>query len=225
MRNARLLPLAVGLVWLTGNHMGFAAPSADEIWQHVVALQANVQDYTAQVRITPNIPDQDNTVREAKVYVKRPDKVRIDSDSVVFVPREALTIDGIAKHVSASTKLVFMGAATENGRPVYGLKAIPKSDKGGNTRFKFWVWGDNWTIKRTELWVGDQCVLYADWWWIAVQDTYWMPLWVSAAFTPGKLAPGIAGGYVTVQMWDYRVNTGLEDSIFPAQSSPRRRHH
>ena len=204
--------------------VAWAAPTADEIWGHLMALQANVNDYTAQVRITPQIQDQDNTPKEAKIYVKKPDKVRVDADSVVFIPKDALIPGGIAKHVTDNTRLVLMGSTTENGRLLYGLKAIPKdaSGKGADARFKFWVWGDNWTLKRTELWLSDQCVLAAEWWFIPVQDQYWMPYWIVCTFAPGKMAPGMPGGGLTVQFWDYHVNTNLADSIFPVQ--PTRRH-
>ena len=215
---------AVVLTLLVVAAGAWAGPTADDIWGHLMAVQANVQDYTAQVRITPQIEDQDNTPKEAKLYVKKPDKVRVDADSVVFIPKDALIPGGIAKHVTDNTKLVLMGSTTDRGRVLYGLKAIPKdtTGKGADARFKFWVWGDNWTLKRTELWLGDQCVLAAEWWFIQVQDQYWMPYWIVCSFAPGKIAPGMAGGGLTVQFWDYHVNTNLEDSIFPAQ--PVRRH-
>jgi outer membrane lipoprotein-sorting protein len=219
---AGLCASLLGLLWASS---AIATPTAEQIWAKVASVQANVQDYTCHVRVTPQIPDQDNTPREATVYVKRPDKVRIDADSVVFIPREALIPGEIAKHVGENTRLVLMGQTTETGRTLYGLKAIPTGDRAKNVRFKFWVWGDNWTIKRTELWVDDARVMVAEWWFIQAQDTYWVPYWIVATFSADKLAQGIPAGSVTVQFWDYSVNTGLQDSIFPDRTQIHRRFH
>jgi hypothetical protein len=83
-----------------------------------------------------------------------------------------------------------------------------------------WIYGDNWTVKRTEMWAGNTKMMTADWSYSKVRGFY-LPSVIKTAFVGGGRMGG--GGHGTVQLTfsGWRVNTGLKDSIFPKQEGPR----
>ncbi len=190
-----------------------AAPTGTEILRRALDLSAEVNDYTAQVQVSSDIPGAADDVPPFTVYFKRPDKVRIKSRSLVIVPRDALTFGNLSRRVEAGADVVLVGTKTVNGIPSYTLKLKPK-EEAGEERVLITIEGRRFTVERMEIVRGANVHAVLDWQHTLVGGRYWMPSVITCTVPRAPGAHGGGGGTVTVSFTGYRVNTGLSDAVF-----------
>jgi outer membrane lipoprotein-sorting protein len=182
------------------------------VLNHTLALQDAVQDYTAQCSLVANIPGVDLPERDFKVYFKRPDKVKIDSRDTVFVPREALVLGSLRRHLQSDTQVTLAGVGNYGQEKLYCLKLKPKSGEDAS-RTLVWIRSGNWTPTKTEIWKGDTRILQIQWSFVLVQNRFWMPESIMASL-PSGIVNDQGPGEVSLTWAQYTVNTGLSDDIF-----------
>ena len=188
--------------------------TAQEVLDRTLALQDQVQDYTAKCRLQATIPGQEVPERRFTVYFKRPDKVKIVSNEVVFVPREALTLGSLRRHLTGNTDVSMAGIGSFGQYPLYCIKLKPKGDGGNDPgRVLVWIRGDYFFPTKTEIWRGATKLVTIDWTFAWVEGKYWMPTSIVATVPAGILSEE---GPATIRLsWsDYRVNSGLGDEVF-----------
>ena len=174
-----------------------------------------VKDYTGRVHVAADIPDIELPARDFTVYVKRPDKVKIESTGLVILPRDVLLLGNLEGHLADSARVTANGATREGGRLIRCLKLFPQ-DTASRERVLLWVDVARRTLVRSELWAGANRLLAVYWQYVKVNDCFWMPAEVKCEISGGIL--GRAGpGTVTVTFADYRVNTGLSDELFDGE--------
>jgi outer membrane lipoprotein-sorting protein len=204
--------LGLGLLLLISALPARAELSAWDVLNHTLALQDAVQDYTAHCTLDTDLPGVDVPERQFKVYFKRPDKVKIESRDTVFVPKEALALGNLRRHLTQDTEVTLAGVGNWGQEKLYCLKLKPKS--GGDAgRVLVWIRSGNWTPTRTQIWKGDTRLLEITWTFTHVQDTYWMPESMRATIPSGVINDQGAGA-VSLTWESYTVNTGLSDDIF-----------
>jgi hypothetical protein len=88
----------------------------------------------------------------------------------------------------------------------------------GPRKILVWIWGDTWTVKRTEMWAGTTRMMSADWTYSKVKGFY-MPSLIRTEFVGGRMGGGSGGGKGTVQLTfsGWKINTGLSDKLFANQ--------
>lgn len=200
-----VITLVAGLCWA-------APPSAEEILTHALSLHKDIQDYTATVSVSFNVPGLNIPDRTAKVYVKLPDKVHVESKGIVVLPKDALLFGNLAARIKEGARVVLAGSDDSNDPPVYCLKIIPK-DQDDRMRALMWIEGDTWNIKTTELWNGPNLGLQIKWHHIKVGEQYWMPSRLICSI-PGGVIGESEPGIITVTFGNYVINTGLSDEFF-----------
>lgn len=197
-----------------------------QVLDRTLSIHAGIKDYVCKVRVKTNFPNVRVPERHLKVFAKLPDKLRVESGGeIVIVPRDALLLGNLRKHMTQDTRMVLLSQTSQGGRPVYSVKIIP-TEKGRQERLMVWVWGDTWTLKRTQVWVGQNRLVTADWTHTRVQG-YWLPARITVTVEGGEVVQG-GKGTVELIFSDWQVNVGLEDKIFAEQNPPasqRRFHH
>ncbi len=212
-----------------------------QVLDRAMAASAGVKDYTCSVTVKSNIPNMRLPERKVTVYMKRPNKVRVDSGGqMVMVPRDVLLLGNFGRRVEDSAQLILAGTSKVGGRPVYFIKIVPKpreagqqqASKGGGRggpggqggrggqnlgprKYLVWIWGDNWVVKRTEMWAGTTRMMSADWTYAKVKG-FWLPSVIKSAFSGGRMANG-GKGSVQLTFSGWKINTGLSDKIFANQ--------
>ncbi len=186
--------------------------TAREILDETLSLQDQVQDYTARCTLTADIPGLDLPPRHFTVYFKRPGKLKIESRDLVVVPREALTLGDLRRHLEEDTVVSLVGVGTIAEKPLYCIKLKPVESQDSG-RVLVWIRGDNWTPTRTEIWAGQTRLVQIEWTFARIADQYWMPTSIVCRIPSGLL--GDQGPGTVKLLWqDYQVNTGLSDTIF-----------
>ena len=206
--------LAVACLLASG--VARAELTAQQVLDKALALQDQVQDYTAKCTLRANIPGQEIPERRFTVYYKQPDKVKIVSNEVVFVPKEALTLGSLRRHLTGKTEVSMAGVGSIGQYPLYCLKLKPNRGSGqGNdaSRVLVWIRGDYFFPTKTEIWQGSTKLVSIEWTFAWVEGKYWMPTSIIATIPSGVLSDE---GPATISLsWrDYRVNTGLSDELF-----------
>ena len=194
---------------------GASTPGPQQILERVQQAYQAINDYVADVQVNTDIPDFKLPSRSFTVYVKRPDKVKIESESLVVIPKDVLLLGDIEGHLAKAGRIILNGATRRQGRMIYCLKFFP-NDPDRRDRVLLWIDAERYTLSRTELWAGPNRLLTVYWWHTRVDDKYWMPTQVRCEISGGMLGGG-RPGTVTVSFSGYRINTGLSDELFGAQ--------
>ena len=213
MRNTITVILA--LVLASGGIGGASTPGPQQILNRLQQSYQAIDDYVADIQVVTDIPSFEVPPRSFTVYVKRPDKVKIESDSLVVIPRDVLLLGNIEGHLAKAGRVILNGVTRRQGRIIYCLKFFP-NDPDRRDRVLLWIDGERYTLSRTELWAGPNRLLTVYWEHTRVDDRYWMPTQVRCEISGGILGAGDPGT-VTVSFSGYRINTGLSDELFGAQ--------
>jgi len=213
MRNT--LTLMAALLLAASGVEGVGTPTAGQILSRAQQSYRAIDDYVADIKVVTDIPSFEVPPRSFTVYVKRPDKVKIESDSLVVIPKDVLLLGNIEGHLAKAGRIILNGVTRRQGRTIYCLKFFP-NDPDRRDRVLLWIDAERYTLSRTELWAGLNRLLTVYWEHTHVDDRYWLPAQVRCEISGGILGAG-RPGTVTVSFSGYRINTGLSDELFGAQ--------
>jgi len=213
MRSTITVMLTLILAWGGIAEAGTLGPQ--QILNRLQQSYQAIEDYVATVQVVTDIPNFELPSRSFTVYVKRPDKIKIESESLVVIPKDALLLGNIEGHLAKAGRVILNGVTHHQARKIYCLKFFP-DDLERRDRVLLWVDAERYTLSRTELWAGPNRLLTVYWEHTRVDDRYWMPTQVRCEISGGILGGG-RPGTVTVSFSGYRINTGLSDELFGAQ--------
>ena len=191
-----------------------ATPSGMEIVTKALQSQAGVQDYVATVSVTVEAPNVQIPKRTMTVYYKAPDKLHVESEGLVVLPRDALLMGNLSKHVQEDTDATLIGQGTLKGRPVYCAKLTPKEEQDNQRRVLCWIDAERYLLMKSEMWHGSTKALTITLTHTQQGGKYWMPTSIACRIPGGVLGDAAEPASITVSFSDYQVNTGLADSIF-----------
>jgi hypothetical protein len=232
----RLAYLTIGL--LLCSLAAAAQPSGKDILRRALDISSAIKDYTADVKVTVDMPDIKVPERSARVYFKRPDKVAIDSKGIVMIPKKALVPGNLGSDIMKGSEVTLVGKKLENGVPAYFLKVRQTGQKSGDNRLLFWVRGDRYTVERMEAHSANGLEMGVKWEYQLLSGKYWMPKRLVATLTGSavrqrhprfdpddKSTVRASGkpGTITVVFSNVKVNTGLRDSLFVEKAQERRK--
>ncbi len=209
------LTVTVALLLAASGLQGASTLGPQQILNRLQQSYQAIEDYVAKVQVVTDIPSFEVPPRSFTVYVKRPDKVNIESESLVVIPKDVLLLGNIEGHLAKAGRVILNGVTRRQGRKIYCLKFFP-NDPDRRDRVLLWIDGTRYTLSRTELWAGLNRLLTVYWEHTHVDDKYWMPTQVRCEISGGILGGG-RPGTVTVSFSGYRINTGLSDELFGAQ--------
>lgn len=209
----RLAALWVVMLALVGGQSGLCAPTGEEIIRKALDLNEEIKDYKAQVSVTMDIEQADVPVRHVTVYYKHPDKMHVESDSLVFVPKAAINLHSLGSMITSRSRCTLAGQEEVAGRPVYMVEVLPEEGSGKDERLVVWVWGDSFTVHKMRRYRGQQQQFEVRWVYQKVSGKYWMPQWIIFSAPTGRL-PGGKRGKVTLYFSEIEVNTGIDDAVF-----------
>ncbi|GEM_PF-2697227 len=211
---ARLMALLGAAVMMLGGAASASWGLAGEaIVRKALDLNKQINDYRAEVAVTTDIEDVDIPVRHITVYYKRPDKLRVDSQGVVFVPKAALNLHSLGTFITKNSRCVLAGEKQVEGRQLYFVKILPPEQSGEDERVLVWIWGDNWTVQKLQVFRGQQQLFQVRWVYQQIAGKYWMPKWIVFSASSGRL-PGRKQGEVTLHFSKIELNLGLKDESF-----------
>lgn len=193
---------------------GAHAMTPMELVRAAMQVQGQVRDYTATVTVSIEAPNLQIPARTMKVYYKQPDKLHVQSQGLVIIPRDALLMGNLASHLEDNTQASLVGTGTLNGRPVTCVKLTPLDAGPGTGRMLLWIDTDRFLLVKTEVWDVAAKVMTITFTHTLAQERYWMPRSIVCDLSARMLDSAGETARATVTFANYRINTGLSDDIF-----------
>jgi outer membrane lipoprotein-sorting protein len=231
----RIMQLFIVIVLITGCTFAqgpVKTPPAGEILDRVVKGFSGVQDFSVSVEAEVKMERFQAPKMIAAIFFKRPDKIHVASEGFFFIPREGIDLNPavLQERYDAS----FGKDDTINGQKVYKLQLAAKETKTRLRQLYVWVDPSNWTIAKIETIPYEGRTLSMSFNYEYLQEKFWLPSRLVASFGSTTEAEKQSGdsvsqingqfeqrqhglprnGSVTIQYSNYKVNTGIDDSVF-----------
>jgi outer membrane lipoprotein-sorting protein len=222
------------LLFLAGLCVAVAAgwggtPTGDEILAKVEEHFAGVEDYTVNLLVTVDLERLRVPPMHITMYFKQPDRVHFSSRGFALLPRESMAFTTARFRERFTVEDV--AVRRDSGRLRYDLTLKPKEDRTKLRRFVLTVDPEHWTTERLTAPQFDGRTMEALFEHRQVEGR-WLPASLEVKFSAPKegedeqALPGAPrqpvprNGSISLRFSDYRLNTGLPDSLFN-DSNPR----
>jgi len=217
--------LLLGLVALWAAAPAPAAePSAPEILKRALDLNSGIVDYTAKAHAELRAPEgadvpasQRAMVFDFRVLFKRPNKVKIEANQPVMLPKQLFAFGNLGTVIAREGKVSLVGKRVVDGVPIYNVQVAPPEGTEG-AKMLFWINGSKWTVVRMKMPAsgGRQQSFELDIAWTYTQvQGYYVPTRISVSLPGMIFGPNVKGqGHASLTMTNWRINVGLKDSVF-----------
>ena len=209
---------------------GSSAQSAQELLGRLVSKLETVNDYSASVLIQADIPLIKILPSKAKIHFKSPDKFKVVSKGIAILPKQGFTDMNIFLSQPESYMVVLAGDKVIEGKQTKQLTVIANSSESDIILLKLWVEPLELLILAAEVTTrssGNVNVSYK----YDTQKQYGLPSVIefkvnvkefkmpkSIASNPHRSASKKSDkrklGTILLELTDYDVNQGIEDSFF-----------
>ncbi|HLP16591.1 MAG TPA: hypothetical protein VK470_10060 [Bacteroidota bacterium] len=213
------------------------AQTASQIVRNVKQRFDQVKDYTVSITASVNMERMKIPEMKATLYFKQPDKFHVESKNFSMLPKEGMSLNPSEMLEKFDASLI--KSEKRNNTMFYNLRLISKPEKGKQVREYFvTVNGDLWVVSHIESFPMPGRKISIDFTHTLVADQYWLPSSLSIDYTtqtPSDSSEGEAAqppqgrgrmtprsGSARVQYSDYKVNTGLSDSIFEKKKEEKK---
>lgn len=211
-----------------------ALPPAEAVLDRMEQVLAPVEDFSATLEGEVSMENVRVPKAVLRMYFKRPDKVHFESESFSMVPRDGLTMGPAeirARYDARTVALIDTG-----GIRWYKLELSAREDQTRLRSALAYVDAGTWTLRRFESTPYEGRTVSFDFSYVTLDKRYVLVSEVTATFgsvgqkpeealTIPDDAPSPASqlremrrrlrdGHVRFRFSDYRVNTGLPDSLF-----------
>lgn len=218
------------IIIMTFANLGLAQ-NPKTIMNKVLAKFSRVQDYSAQINMAFDIPNVNMSAVNGLVYYKKPDKFRIKSKGIAFVPKQNPYFSLNLLRDSTSYVAIVNGAETIRNVPCTIINVIPNVPTD-MVIGKFWVDVKNSLILKSQITTNNNGTLNIDNY-FGVQSSLALPekMVMTIEMTKFKLPKALSAelnsksskytskpekgiGKITMTFSKYQVNKQLSDSIF-----------
>ena len=208
----------------------------EKVLENAVQALSDIRDFTVAIDISLNMERMQIPRMHATMYFKQPDKVHFDSQGFLFLPKEAIVLNPSIlqeRYTIASTS-----PDTIDGEKQYKLLLVAKEQTAHLLRLFCWINPSNWTISKIETTPYEGRTLTFKFSYVFEENKYWLLSKTVASFQSNTekqsepdliemkkqmidetRMPAMRNGTVTIVYSDYKVNTGLDDSIFESKNT------
>ncbi len=207
----------------------------DNILQHLRSTFAEIEDYTVMLDVTSNIRQVRVPQMKVKAFFKQPDKLHLESRGFAMLPRESMLLNP-NRFNREDFYMTLLGKETLKDMETFKLELVPRKDSIKVRKLILWVDPLRWIILKIDsiTWQGQSFEVtfkydkFLEKHWLPVKASVMVDLSGFKGFShfhdrpeweEKKEASGDKKGEVIVRFYEYRVNTGISDSIF-TQADP-----
>ncbi len=227
-----VLVMAIGAFVLFGTSERVSAATSGErgigYLDKAIHKFDGINDYVVDVKVHMDMKAVQMPDMEAKVYFKEPDKVKIDSKGLFFMPKDVGVINP-RKFDPRKFEIAVIDTLTYDGNPAVQLSLVPKSDESGNKNIFLTIDMKDWLIVQiaTAPYPGREAsakIRYGTF------DGFKMPIEVKVHLDVKNLKGegqmlgheqrriDQLNGNVDIYYSNYKINTNLPDKIFEKKS-------
>ncbi len=201
--------------------------SADKIIEKIKSNFDLINDYTVDINGKVDFPDAVIPELKAKVYFKKPNKMKIESDNFMIIPKQSIRFDPEILYEKDFSSLV-IGETKIDDVNHYIIKLISNNPEVEEV-VTLWVNSKNFTIRKTNV-IGSRIgKVEIEFFYKLIDNKYWLPEKLVATFEASKIrfprmrrtekeqkenSNSSKEGRITLQYSNYSVNKGIDDRIF-----------
>lgn len=203
--------------------------AAIDILNNVRYQFAKINDYTVDIHAIIEIPDIQVPPMDVKVYFKQPDKVHFKADGFAMLPRDGM-LPNPGKFTEQDYSIISSGMDSLR----YKIELSPTKNQTMARKVTLWIDPHRWSIDRIESvsWQGQKTIVNFEH--KQIQNKYWLPVKTIAQMNLSGVigfsrmmmmqqqdnkAPVERTGTITITYSNYKINSGLSDSVFEQQSN------
>jgi outer membrane lipoprotein-sorting protein len=203
---------------------------ADKILTKVKQGFEKVHDYKVEVSVTLDIDFLKAPVSNATIYFKQPDKVKIHSEGFAMLPKEGINFSP-ASLLKGDYTSIYENDVTLNGRETAVIKTIPLGNDKEILISTLWIDKESYLIHKVESTTKTAGTFSIEFTYDVNKTKYPLPSSMLFSFETDRVIPKDKGekkentkqvnkkkklskGTVKIVYSNYKVNTGLPDSIF-----------
>lgn len=201
--------------------------NAEKIIERVKANFDLINDYVVEIKGKVDLPDAVIPELRAKIYFKKPDKMKIESESFMIIPKQTIRFNPEILYEKDFSSLITGEVEIDNIKH-YVIKLISNNPDIEEV-VTVWVNSKNFTIRKMIV-IGSRIgkveieFLYKN-----INNKYWLPEKLTATFEASKIrfprmrriekeqnenSDTIKEGKIIVEYFNYIVNKGIDDKIF-----------
>lgn len=219
---------------LVCTYSSFANRNPNEIMDKVRYQYSLVKDFEAEVALKIDISYLKVPEGMGKVFYKYPDKTAFDLKGLNMLPQKGLNSPVAQILTEKNTTPIYGGQAKYNGMTVELIKMIPLEQNSDIALATLWVDERTNTIAKMETTTKKSGTFTAEIQYLNVDKKFYVPkqVFVSFEVPEFKLPKTMTGdfdsktenrkpsengktkGTVTLKYWNYKVNKGINDSVF-----------
>jgi outer membrane lipoprotein-sorting protein len=218
-------------VLLFGNSGFSQTVSPRSIFEKVQSRLNEIDDYSVTAKTVVEIPNLRIPDKKIHVFYKKPDRVSIKTSGFAIVPKFGF-LPSVSAVISDDVDIELQNTITENDQTMYVLMIKPRELKV-NVVTTIWVDAQCWTLEKVLIEAkdfGESVIIFSyvdiDGVWLPDSTTVFLKMKQgipdmqrpSVEYPVGFMAfnnqPKNIQGKVTVTFRDYKVNRGIDDSVF-----------
>ncbi len=206
-------------------------PTADEVLANAVQAFNGVHDLIVNIDVEVQMERMQIPNMNAIMYFKKPNKLHFVSQGFLFLPKEGIIWNpSILQERYTSASFVI---DTIDGITHYKLLLVAKDESIHLQRLSVWISSNNWTVRKIESSPYEGRTLTLEFFYLLVQNNFWLPEKSIATFAStvksqggsdfidmkkqaldNAQLPSMRSGTLTIIYSGYKVNTGIDDSVF-----------
>ncbi len=226
------LSILLGFLFLfTSLHFGGSREQqeAQKYLRNVIERSAGIRDYVVDVKVHLDMEAVKAPDMEARIYYKEPDKVKIDSKGLFFLPKE-VGVFNPRRFNPEEFDADILDTLNYDGDPAVRVSLQPKKDEERAHKIVLTIDKKVWLMKEiaTVPYPGRQAdakIKYGSF------DGFMLPVEIDVnldlqkvdeqaqSFGNQRRRMNEVRGSVTLYYSNYKINTGLSDSIFVKSGS------
>lgn len=210
--------------------------NAEAIVEKVRANFDLIKDYVVEIKGNVNFPDAVIPELKAKIYFKKPDKFKVESDNFMIIPKQTIRFDPEILYEKNFSSLITGETYIDNIK--HFIMKLISNNPDVEEVVTIWVNSKNYTIRKMNV-IGSRVgKIELDFNYKLIDNKYWLPERMTATFEASRIRfPNmrsdakkkkkdfvtISEGKITIQYFNYVVNKGIDDKIFEDKKSSVKR--
>lgn len=210
--------------------------NADKIIQRVKANFDLINDYIVEIKGKVDFPDAVIPELRAKIFFKKPDKFKVDSDNFMIIPKQSIRFNPDILYEKDFSSLLTGEVDIDNIKH-YIIRLISNNLEVEEV-VTIWVNSKNFTIRKMNV-IGSRVgKIEIEFLYKHIEEKYWLPEKLTATFEASRIRfPRIKrnereqrsennsakSGKISIEYFNYVVNKGIEDKIFEEKKSSVKR--
>jgi len=208
-------------------------PDPQVIIEKIQARLEQIDDYRVTARVNVDIPNLRMPDKKLTIFYKSPDKLSVKTSGFAIVPKIGF-LPSVKNLIDEDVDVVLKNTLREGGTTLYVL-GLTSKELSVEPTVTIWVNSQRWTVEKVLLQVENAGESVINFYYLQV-DSFWLPESTIVYLNMERGIPHMhrptvenpvgtidrrsrdrsepVSGKVLVTFEDYRINQGLDDSLF-----------